>query len=90
MSLALFVAIAGGKHGFLSTINMDLRLHKDKFIRGVLVTKKDQKSAYSVYGHVHKYEAVLWTLKKFRKTISCYKMINFSLRELKFSGKKVF
>ena len=49
MSLALFVAIADGKHGFLSTINMDLRLHKDKFIRGVLVTKKDQKSAYSVY-----------------------------------------
>ena len=90
MSLALFVAIADGKHGFLWTINMDFRLHKDKFIRGVLVTKKDQKSAYSVYGHVHKYEAVLWTLKKLRKTISCYKMINFSLRELKFSGKKVF
>ena len=44
----------------------------------------------SVLGHVHKYEAVLWTLEKLRKTISCYNMINFSLRELKLSGKKYF
>ena len=28
--------------------------------------------------------AVLWTLKKLRKTIFCYKIINFSPRELKF------
>ena len=31
------------------------------------------------YGHVHKYETVLWALEKLRKTIFCYKMINFSL-----------
>ena len=41
-------------------------------------------------GHVHKYKAVLWTLEKTRKTIFCYKMINFSLRELKFSGNMYF
>ena len=41
-------------------------------------------------GHVHKYEAVLWTLEKLRKTIFCYKMINFSLRESKFSGNMYF
>ena len=41
-------------------------------------------------GHVHKYDAVLWTLEKLRKTIFCYKMINFSLRELKFSGNMYF
>ena len=28
--------------------------------------------------------------KKLRKTIFCYKMINFSLRELKFSGNMYF
>ena len=39
-------------------------------------------------GHVHKYEAVLWTLEKLRKTIFCYKMINFSLRESKFFSLK--
>ena len=49
MTLAPFVVIADGKHGFLWTINMDFSLHKAEFIRGVLVTKKDQKSAYSVY-----------------------------------------
>ena len=37
-------------------------------------------------GHVHKYEAVLWTLERLIKTIFCYTMFNFSLRELKFSG----
>ena len=41
-------------------------------------------------GHVHKYEAVLWTLEKLRKTIFCYKMINFSLRESTFSGNMYF
>ena len=40
--------------------------------------------------HVHKYEAVFWTLEKLRKTNCCYKMINFSLRELKFSGNMYF
>ena len=40
--------------------------------------------------YVHKYEPVLWTSEKLRKTIFCYKMINFSLRELKFSGKIYF
>ena len=43
-----------------------------------------------LFGHVHKYEAVLWTLEKLRKTIFCYKMINFSLRELKSSGNMYF
>ena len=41
-------------------------------------------------GHVHKYEVVLWTLEKLRKIIFCYKMINFSLKELKFSGNMYF
>ena len=27
----------------------------------------------------------MWTLEKLRKTVFCYKMVNFSLRELKFS-----
>ena len=43
-----------------------------------------------VVGHLHKYEAVLWMLQKLRKTIFCCKMINFSLRELKFSGNMYF
>ena len=42
------------------------------------------------YGHIHKYEAVLWTLEKLRKALFCYKMINFSLSELKFSGNMYF
>ena len=41
-------------------------------------------------GHVHIYEAVLWTLEKLRKTTFCYKMINFSQQELKFSGNMHF
>ena len=44
----------------------------------------------NVFGHVHKYEAVLWISEKLRKTIFCYKMINFSLRDLKFLGKMYF
>ena len=40
ISFAPFVTNADGKHLFLWTINMDLRLHKAKFIRGVLVAKK--------------------------------------------------
>ena len=38
-----------------------------------------------VYGPVHKFEAVLWTLENLRKTLFCYKII-FLLREFKFSG----
>ena len=41
-------------------------------------------------GQVHKYEAVLGTLEKLRKTICCYKIINFSVRDLKFSGNTYF
>ena len=41
-------------------------------------------------GHVHKCGAVLWTLEKLRKTVFCYKMINFSLRKLKFRGDMFF
>ena len=40
--------------------------------------------------YVYKYEAVLWTLENLRKTIFWYKMIPFSLRELKFSGNMYF
>ena len=29
-------------------------------------------------GHIHKYEAVLWTLRKSKKVTFCYKIINFS------------
>ena len=43
-----------------------------------------------IWGHVHKYETVLWTLEKLRKRIFCYKVINFSLSELKFSGNMYF
>ena len=53
--------------------------------------KNSREVFKKVYGHntasyLCKYGAVLWTLEKLRKTSSCYKMINFSLRELKFSG----
>ena len=41
-------------------------------------------------GHIHKYEAVLWTLEKLRKTCICQKMINFFLGELTFSGNMYF
>ena len=41
-------------------------------------------------GHVHKYEAVLWTLEKLRKAIFCYKMIKFLLVEVKFPGNIYF
>ena len=41
-------------------------------------------------GHIHKYEAVLWTLEKLRKTCFCHKMINFFLGELTFSGNMYF
>ena len=34
--------------------------------------------------------AVLWTLIKLRKTVFCYKIINYSLRELKFLGNMYF
>ena len=44
----------------------------------------------ALLGHVHKYEAVLWTLENLRKTIFCYKMINFSIRESNFSGNMYF
>ena len=40
--------------------------------------------------YVEKYEAVLWTLEKMRETILSYKMMNFSLRELTFSGNMYF
>ena len=43
-----------------------------------------------VYGYVHKFEAVLWTLEELRKTIFCCKMINFFVRELNFSGNMYF
>ena len=44
----------------------------------------------SLYGHVHKYEAVLWTSEKLRKTIFCYKMINFSLKVVEIFSKYAF
>ena len=44
----------------------------------------------NIFGHVYKYEAVLWSLEKLRKTIFCYKMIHFSLRKLRFSGNMYF
>ena len=44
----------------------------------------------AILGHVHKYEAVLWTLENLRKTIFCYKMINFSIRESNISGNVYF
>ena len=44
----------------------------------------------ALLGHVHKYEAVLRTLENLRKTIFCYEMINFSIRESNFSGNVYF
>ena len=32
---------------------------------------------FSIMGHVHKYEAGLWTLRKSEKVTFCYKIINF-------------
>ena len=45
---------------------------------------------YYIYGHAHKYETLLWTLGKLRKTVFHYKIINFSLSKLKFSGSMYF
>ena len=59
------------------------------FLRASTSHGKMQKHKNAL-GHVHKYESVLWTLEKLRKTIFCYKMINFSLRESKFSGNMYF
>ena len=41
-------------------------------------------------GHVHKYEAVLWTLEKLRKTVSCYKNDQFFTNGVEIFRKKVF
>ena len=44
-------------------------------------------------GHVHKYEAVLWTLEKLKKKNNFFvakSRINFSLWELEFSGNMYF
>ena len=49
-----------------------------------------QHNFHYLLGHVHKCEAELWTLEKLRKAIFCQIMINFSLRELKFSGNLYF
>ena len=34
-------------------------------------------------GHVHKYEAVLWTFKKWPKPYFCYNLVKFAPRDLK-------
>ena len=38
-----------------------------------------------IYGHVHKYEASLWTLENWEKYLFCYKMIIFNVTVLKIS-----
>ena len=60
-----------------------------KVLRLPRMINKEVQAQFT-YAHVHKYEAVLWTSEKLRKTIFCYKMINFSLRELTFSGNMYF
>ena len=37
------------------------------------------------FGHVHKYEASLWTLENWEKYLFCYKMIIFNVTVLKIS-----
>ena len=61
-------------------------------IWGLVCVKNGKEWSFPrfLFRHVHKYEAVLWVLEKLRKTIFCYKMINFSLRELKSSGNMFF
>ena len=54
------------------------------------IKQKESLLKSLIIGHVHEYEAVFWILGKLRKTIFCYKMINFSLRDLKFSGNIYF
>ena len=36
-----------------------------------------------MYGHVHKYEASLWTLENWEKYLFCHKMIIFNVTVLK-------
>ena len=38
-----------------------------------------------ISGHVHKYQASLWTLENWEKYLFCYKMIIFSVTVLKIS-----
>ena len=38
-----------------------------------------------IFGHVHKYEVTLWTLKNCEKYLFCYKMIIFNVAVLKIS-----
>ena len=46
--------------------------------------KISQHNFFSVmYGHVHKYEASLWTLKNWEKYLFCHKMIIFNVTVLK-------
>ena len=48
--------------------------------------KISQHNFFSVmYGHVHKYEASLWTLENWEKYLFCYKMIIFNVTVLKIS-----
>ena len=49
-----------------------------------------KKIKWRINGHFHKYEAVLRTLEKLRKTIFCYKMINFCTKGVKYSGNMCF
>ena len=40
--------------------------------------------------HVHKYEGVLWTLEKLRKTSFCYKMSKFFIKRVETFRKLAF
>ena len=60
-------------------------IKKKKFKQNLNVIAEDFSLKKIVYGHVHKYEASLWTLENCEKYLFCYKMIIFDATVLKIS-----
>ena len=48
-------------------------------------TARNTKNETKLIGHVHKYEASLWTLENWEKYLFCYKMIIFNVTVLNIS-----
>ena len=44
----------------------------------VMNTTRNKPEQNTIKGHVHEYEAELWTLRKSEKVTFCYKIVNFS------------
>ena len=69
---------------------LQLPLADNFFCKNSLHACECSEYASGLLLHAHKYETLLWTLGKLRKTVFRYKIINFSLSELKFSGSMYF